>query len=324
MSLVRWRRRTLRWRGKSVRWRFREPTGPDVILNGEPAGNVQQPSLRVSHGLAKTSTASFTMLGGTAEVQVPRHGDSVVIRDHGTGVTLFTGSVRNAKVNLADRETWFDSVSVKCVGNDMETRGRVIQTHEGIAIVEAPNGESQFNMLVALMAGHTGATDLGSGAVALRTDLRHKTVAKVLRELAVENDAILSITPEGQIRLFRRSNLPLSSLGRLDNATIQSIGLVGDPRETRSRQIVRYGSVSASRTITGDGSTREFLVAGTQTPIDYMADGVAAHALNADAGDQGLRFRADSQARARSGGGIDFFGGAAARPGSGLYVGSTL
>ena len=35
----------------------------------------------------------------------------------------------------------------------------------------------------------------------------------------------------------------------------------------------------------------------------------AARPLNAQAGDQGLRMRADADAEARTGGGIDFFGG---------------
>ena len=55
-----------------------------------------------------------------------------------------------------------------------------------------------------------------------------------------------------------------------------------------------------------------------------MAAGVAARALNAEAGDQGLRMRADATAAARTGGGIDFFGGNADAPASGLYVGATL
>ena len=155
---------------------------------------------------------------------------------------------------------------------------------EGVEIVEAADGSSQFSAIVALLDGFTGATDLDANAVAIRTDIRYQTVAAVLRALAVANDAILHVTTARQVRLFQRGNLPASALGRLGAADLFRYNLKRDPRKIRSRQILRYGGAVAQRTITGDGSTRAFSVAGAGSPVDFMAAGVAARALNAQAG----------------------------------------
>ena len=241
-----------------------------------------------------------------------------------SGETVFSGFVRAPDPAVADFGAFLDSATVQCQGHNDALRYRRIHGTEGVEIVEAADGEAQFSQIVALLAGYTGSTDLDSTSVAIRTDIRYQTVAAVLRALAVANDAILHVTTARQVRLFQRANLTASALGRLGSADLFRYNLLRDPRKVRSRQILRYGEAVAQRTITGDGSARAFLVAGTQAAVDYMAAGVAARPLNAQAGDQGLRMRADATAAARTGGGIDFFGGNAGAPGSGLYVGATL
>ena len=210
---------------------------------------------------------------------------------------------------MSDFGAFLSRATVRCQGHNDALRYRRIHGTEGVEIVEAADGAAQFSGIVALLAGYTGSTDLDSTSVAIRTDVRYKTAAAVLRALAVANDAILHVTTGRQVRLFQRANLTASALGRLGAADLFRHSLLRDPRKVRSRQILRYGEAVAQRTINGDGSTREFLVAGTQAAVDYMAAGVAARPLNAQAGDQGLRMRADADAAARSGGGIDFFGG---------------
>ena len=233
-----------------------------------------------------------------------------------SGETVFSGFVRAPDPAVADFGAFLDRATVRCQGHNDALRYRRIHGTEGVEIVEAADGAAQFSGIVALLAGYTGATDLDANAVAIRTDIRYQTAAAVLRALAVANDAILHVTTGRQVRLFQRANLPASALGRLGAADLFRYSLLRDPRKVRSRQILRYGEAVAQRTINGDGSTREFLVAGTQAAVDFMAAGVAARPLNAQAGDQGLRMRADADAEARTGGGIDFFGGNAAAPGT--------
>ena len=295
----------------------------DVLVRGLHQDGVQQPSIRVRHAIAKTSTALFVLRGRLHAIPIPAYGDSVSIID-GSGETVFSGFVRSADARVSDSVSFLDAVSVRCQGHVDALRYRVITGAEGAEIVEADHGADQFAQIVALLPGYTEDTDLDSNSVAIRTDVRYQTAGAVLRALAVANDAILHVTTALEIRLFQRGNLPASALGRLDAADLYQIGITRDPRKVRSRQILRYGGAVAQRTINGDGSTRAFLVAGVQTPVDYMAAGVSARPLNASAGDQGLRMRADAGARARTGGGIDFFGGAAGDPASGLYVGATL
>ena len=295
----------------------------DVLVRGLHQDGVQQPSIRVRHSIAKTSTASFVLRGRLDAIPIPAYGDSVSIID-GSGETVFSGFVRAPDPEVSDFGGFLDRATVRCQGYNENLRYRVITGAEGVEIVEADHGADQFAQIVALLPGYTEDTDLDSNSVAIRTDVRYQTAGAVLRALAVANDAILHVTTALEIRLFQRGNLPASALGRLDAADLYRIGITRDPRKTRSRQILRYGGAVAQRTINGDGSTRAFLVAGVQTPVDYMAAGVAARPLNAEAGDQGLRMRADAGARARTGGGIDFFGGAAGAPASGLYVGAAL
>ena len=295
----------------------------DVLVRGLHQDGVQQPSIRVRHSIAKTSTASFVLRGRLDAIPIPAYGDSVSIIDS-SGETVFSGFVRAPDPEVSDFGDFLDRATVRCQGYNENLRYRVITGAEGVEIVEADHGADQFAQIVALLPGYTEDTDLDSNSVAIRTDVRYQTAGAVLRALAVANDAILHVTTALEIRLFQRGNLPESALGRLDAADLFQIGITRDPRKVRSRQILRYGGAVAQRTINGDGSTRAFLVAGVQTPVDYMAAGVAARALNASAGDQGLRMRADAGARARTGGGIDFFGGAAGAPASGLYVGAAL
>ena len=295
----------------------------DVLVRGVRQDGVQQPSIRVRHAIAKTSTASFALRGRLDAIPIPAYGDSVEIRDV-SGETVFSGFVRTPDPDVSDFGAFLSRATVRCQGHNDALRYRRIHGTEGVEIVEAADGAAQFSGIVALLAGYTGSTDLDANSVAIRTDVRYKTAAAVLRALAVANDAILHVTTGRQVRLFQRANLTASALGRLGSADLFRYSLLRDPRKVRSRQILRYGEAVAQRTITGDGSTREFLVAGTQAAVDYMAAGVAARALNAQAGDQGLRMRADADAEARTGGGIDFFGGNAGDPGSGLYVGATL
>ena len=296
---------------------------PEVLVGGVAQSGVQQPSIRVRHAIAKTSTASFTLRGRVDAIPVPAFGDSVEISD-GSGEAVFSGFVRSANADLSDSGEFFEGLTVQCQGDNDNLRYRILSGAEGVDIVEAAHGEDQFNQIVALLAGYTGSTDLDSASVAIRTDIRYQPAAAVLRALAVANDAILHVTTGLEIRLFQRDNLSASGLARLGPLDLFRVGLIRDPRNVRSRQLLRYGAAVARRTITGDGATREFLVAGVQVAVDYMADGVAARALNAQAGDQGLRMRADATAAARTGGGIDFFGGNAGDPGSGLYVGANL
>ena len=295
----------------------------DVLVRGLHQDGVQQPSIRVRHSIAKTSTASFVLRGRLDAIPIPAYGDSVSIIDS-SGETVFSGFVRAPDPEVSDFGGFLDRATVRCQGYNENLRYRVITGAEGVEIVEADHGADQFAQIVALLPGYTEDTDLDSNSVAIRTDVRYQTAGAVLRALAVANDAILHVTTALEIRLFQRGNLPESALGRLDAADLFQIGITRDPRKVRSRQILRYGGAVAQRTINGDGSTRAFLVAGVQTPVDYMAAGVAARPLNAVAGDQGLRMRADAGARARTGGGIDFFGGAAGAPASGLYVGAAL
>ena len=295
----------------------------DVLVRGLHQDGVQQPSIRVRHSIAKTSTASFVLRGRLDAIPIPAYGDSVSIID-GSGETVFSGFVRAPDPEVSDFGGFLDRATVRCQGYNENLRYRVITGAEGVEIVEADHGADQFAQIVALLPGYTEDTDLDSNSVAIRTDVRYQTAGAALRALAVANDAILHVTTALEIRLFQRGNLPESALGRLDAADLFQIGITRDPRKVRSRQILRYGGAVAQRTINGDGSTRAFLVAGVQAPVDYMAAGVAARPLNAVAGDQGLRMRADAGARARTGGGIDFFGGAAGDPASGLYVGATL
>ena len=297
--------------------------GPTVEVQGSAQDGVQQPSVRVRHSLTKTSTASFSLRGPVDAIPVPAYGDTVGIMD-GSGATVFSGFVRSANADLSDSGEFFEDVRVRCQGDNDRLRYAILTGVQGVEIVEADNGEAQFDAILALLSGYTGATDLDSGSVAVRTDIRYQPAAAVLRALAVANDAILHVTAGQAIRLFRRANLSASALGRLGGADVFQIGLFRDPRKTRSRQLLRYGESAVQRTIPGDGSTRAFAVAGVQVAVDYMAAGVAAKALNADTGDQGLRMRADADAAARTGGGIDFFGGNAGDPASGLYVGATL
>ena len=294
-----------------------------MLVRGLHQDGVQHPSLRVRHSIAKTSTASFVLRGRLDAIPIPAYGDSVEIRDV-SGETVFSGFVRSADPGVSDFGAFLDSATVRCQGHNDALRYRRIHGAEGVEIVEADHGADQFSQVVALLAGYTGATDLDANAVAIRTDVRYQTAGAVLRALAVANDAILHVTTGRQVRLFQRANLTASALGRLGSADLFRYNLLRDPRKTRSRQILRYGGALAQRTINGDGATRDFLVAGTQTAVDYMAASTVARALNASDGDQGLRMRADATAAARTGGGIDFFGGNAGAPGSGLYVGATL
>ena len=296
---------------------------PEVLVNGLRQDGVQQPSIRVHHAIAKTSTASFTLRGRLDAIPIPAYGDSVEIRDV-SGETVFSGFVRTPDPRVSDFGAFLSRATVRCQGHNDALRYRRIHGTEGVEIVEAADGAAQFSGIVALLAGYTGATDLDANSVAIRTDIRYQTAASVLRALAIANDAILHVTTARQVRLFQRGNLPASALGRLGAADLFQYSLLRDPRKVRSRQILRYGDAEAQRTIAGDGATRDFLVAGTQTAVDYMADGSEARLLNSDEGDQGLRMRADADAEARTGGGIDFFGGNAGVPGSGLYVGPTL
>ena len=288
----------------------------DVLVRGLHQDGVQQPSIRVRHAIAKTSTALFVLRGRLDAIPIPAYGDSVSIID-GSGETVFSGFVRAPDPEVSDFGGFLDRATVRCQGYNENLRYRVITGAEGVEIVEADHGADQFAQIVALLPGYTEDTDLDSNSVAIRTDVRYQTAGAVLRALAVANDAILHVTTALEIRLFQRGNLPESALGRLDAADLFQIGITRDPRKVRSRQILRYGGAVAQRTINGDGSTRAFLVAGVQTPVDYMAAGVSARPLNAVAGDQGLRMRADAGARARTGGGIDFFGGNAGRAGVG-------
>ena len=286
----------------------------DVLVRGLHQDGVQHPSLRVRHSIAKTSTASFVLRGRLDAIPIPAYGDSVEIRDV-SGETVFSGFVRAPDPEVADFGAFLDRATVRCQGHNDALRYRRIHGTEGVEIVEADHGADQFSQIVVLLAGYTGATDLDSNSAAIRTDVRYQTAGAVLRALAVANDAILHVTTGRQVRLFQRGNLPASALGRLGAADLFRYSLLRDPRKVRSRQILRYGAAVAQRTINGDGSTREFLVAGTQAAVDYMAAGVAARPLNAQAGDQGLRMRADADSRARPRGRYRLLRGERGRPG---------
>ena len=292
---------------------------PEVLVGGAALAGVQQPSIRVRHALAKTSTAQFTLIGRLSALSVPAFGDSVSIND-GAGTTVFAGFVRSADATIADSDSFLDRVDVRCQGQNDNLRYRIITGPEGVDVVEADHGADQFSQLVALLTGYTGATDLDADSIAIRTDLRYRVAGAVLRELAVANDAILHVTTGREIRLFKRENLSASGLGRLGLADVHRIGLFRDPRKTRSRQFLRYGQAVARRTIPGDGSARAFPVVAALDPLDYYADGAAASAFGA-AGDRGLRFREDTDVDVGADH-VEFFGGAAADAATSLYVGS--
>ena len=281
----------------------------EVLVGGLRQDGVQQPSVRVRHAIAKTSTARFALRGRLDAIVIPAYGDSASVRDGGSGETVFSGFVRSADASVSDSASFLDSVSVSCQGHNETPRYRIVTGTEGVEIVEAADGEAQFGQIVALLDGYTGATDLDSNSVAIRTDIRYQTGAAVLRALAVANDAILHVTTGRQIRLFQRGNLTASALGRLGSADLYRIGLLRDPRKVRSRQILRYGNVVAQREITGDGATRAFPVAPSIAAVDYLADGVGARRLNDPLGDQGLRFREDADVDVSADLVEEFFGG---------------
>ena len=287
----------------------------DVLVRGVRQDGVQQPSIRVRHAIAKTSTASFTLRGRLDAIPIPAYGDSVEIRDV-SGETVFSGFVRTPDPAVSDFGAFLDSATVRCQGHNDALRYRRIHGTEGVEIVEAANGAAQFSADRGASRRVYGrdrpgrqrrgdpdrhSLPDGGGGVA-RAGRRER------RHPARNDGSPGPAVPAGQPDRVRAR--PVGPGG-----PVSVFSLLRDPRKVRSRQILRYGEAVAQRTINGDGSTRAFLVAGTQAAVDYMAAGVAARALNAQAGDQGLRMRADADSRARSGGGIDFFGGNAGGPG---------
>ena len=291
-----------------------------VLVDGLPQAGVLQRSLRISRSLSTVSRASFAVRGFLDSLVLPEFDAEVEILHAAT--VLFAGRVQNpaSKVDSYER---FSDVVVSCRGVEARLGATIIQQSDGILIAEESTAEAQFARAVGLLPGFTGTTDVGTGTP-VETDVRYLAVDRFLRELAGLNDALLTVSPARVISLRTRANLPDSGAPRLGAAHIRNVDLRAQPRSVVSRQFVRFGDSSVSRVLVGDGSTREFLVAGQQAALDYMADAAAARALNSESGDQGLRFRDDATAAARSGGGIDFFGGNASDPASGLYVGATL
>ena len=274
----------------------------DVLVRGLHQDGVQQPSIRVRHSIAKTSTASFVLRGRLDAIPIPAYGDSVSIIDS-SGETVFSGFVRAPDPEVSDFGDFLDRATVRCQGYNDEPS---VPNHHGgrreWRSWRLTTGRTNSRRSWRSFAGYTEDTDLDSNSVAIRTDVRYQTAGAVLRALAVANDAILHVTTALEIRLFQRGNLPESALGRLDAVDLFRYGITRDPRKVRSRQILRYGGAVAQRTINGDGSTRAFLVAGTQTPVDYMAAGVVARALNAErwgprAADAGRRGRSGAHGR---------------------------
>lgn len=296
--------------------------GLQVLAAGVELAGVMEGSPVILHQRNGNSTASFRMKGSAIALAPPAFGTAIEIKDRSANRVLFSGTVRTpaASVELSDK---FADLQVRCVGVEDALRDTVIQGPDGIAIVEKATAAEQFSALVALVPGYTGTTDIGAGT-RVTTDVRYSNVDTVLRGLGARNDAVLSVTPGKEVRLRKRSALPASTAPRIMSGHVEGMEIEADSRQVRSRQFVRYGDIRARRSIQGDGAERAFLVAGTQTPVDLMADGVMARALNAPAGDQGLRFRDDAAAAVRPTGGIDFFGGAAADPASGVYIGATL
>ena len=293
-----------------------------VLYEGVELFGVLQDSIHIAHQNDGNSKADFTIRGNAERLVLPMFGVEVEIQDREEGTVLFAGTIKNPAPDVR-LSAMFTEVKTTCVGVEDALRGVLIQGAEGIAIVEEATAEEQFEALVDLLSGFTGSTDIGDGARIVR-NIRYTAVRDVLRDLAARNDALLTVTPGKLVQLRKRIALPASAANRIMSTDIEDMGIELDSRQVRSRQFLRYGSIVTQRTVTGDGVTRTFLVGGTQSPVDYMEDGVAARALNAEAGDQGLRMRADADAEARTGGGIDFFGGNANAPGSGLYVGATL
>ena len=294
--------------------------GFSIEVGGQPLAGVLQPSVRISRSLSTVSRASFAVRGFLASLVLPDFDAEVEIL-HGAEV-LFAGRVQNPASKVTSREGFADVV-VSCRGLEGGLGSTIIQQSDGILIAEESSAEDQFDRAVGLLTGLTGTTDVGAGTP-VATDVRYLTVDRFLRELAALNDALLTVSPAGVVSLISRANLPDSGAPRLGPDHIRGADLRAQPRSVVSRQFVRFGDSSLTRVLVGDGVTREFLVAGDQAAVDYMADGVAARPLNSDSGDQGLRFRDDADAEARTGGGIDFFGGNADDAGSGFYVGATL
>ena len=318
--LERFRNQLIRYRGQLIRFGHGlGRAGFEIRIDGAIRTDVDRPSVSLTRSFGSNSGARFLLRGAADALVLPEFGEEVEVLDAATARVLFKGTVWTPPTRDVDGDRYLEK-RVRAVGIEKRLQGILIQNAQGIDIVEQATAEAQFNALVALAAGFTGETDVGAGVLLLE-DVRHDYVWPVLAALAQRNEALLRVTPQGVIQMLK--TLPRSRVRRLDSSSVRTVRATVEPRRVRSRQFLRYGETVARRTINGDGATRAFLVAGTQTPVDYMADATAARALNAEAGDQGLRFRADAVAAARAGGGIDFFGGDAAAAASDLFVGAT-
>ena len=228
-------------------------------------------SVSIRHTIGSNSTASFSVRVGNifppgfeGEVSPPRFGDEVEIREVSSGRTWFSGTVLDPTVNIQISDVV--EIRISAIGIENAFRSILINGVDGVRVVEAATGQDQFNELVMLLPGFTGDTDIGAGTK-LTTDLRYKTVGDVLLDLANRNDSILTITPGKQVILRRRSALSPNPVGRLSALDVANIKIQFDARTIRSRQLIRYGDRRAQRTIVGDGTTRAFPVAGTQSTV---------------------------------------------------------
>ena len=254
-------------------------------------------------------------------IVIPAYGDSVSVRDGGSGATVFSGFVRSADASVSDSASFLDSVSVSCQGHNETPRYRIVTGTEGVEIVEAADGEAQFGQIVALLDGYTGATDLDSNSVAIRTDIRYQTGAAVLRALAVANAAILHVTTG--------SGNPAVPAGQPDRVRARPAGL-GGPVSDRPTPGSAQGPLPADSALRNVVAQREIngrrRHAGLPGRPLNRSGGLprgrrwGSPAERDPLGDQGLRFREDADVDV-SADLVEFFGGGATDATTPLYIG---
>ena len=291
LNPVLWRDNQVQWRGKDVTWRS-TVTSVERGLRVRASGVLTGARLEgcwMRYGININSKFTFRLRGKLESVGVPRFGDEIELSDIFLNRILFRGTVRTAEIKTQDKDDFVDVV-VRCIGLEDELRNRRILGHEGVAAVEQATVTDQFNYLVGLLPGYTAESDFEDDDEKATEDIRYQTVHEVILNLAARNDSIFTVTPDRIIRVLKRDTLPPGLHERVSMGEVRRLHLRADPRATRSRQLVRYGTRVSRRTIVGDGTTKSFAIVPSQVPEEYRTS--TGKALNSLQGDTGLRFRA--------------------------------